>query len=243
MIKRIFILLLISCTLGSVSTAQLGLKQNKSTFFDDKPVTNTKKKRKRNFKLALTGTYFEANNTPVSLGGLSMELFIGRYMSLNYNLNFGIANTYKNHFYYHGTMGGSVGSLFLASAAITNVIDDELDEAFSTAFNTDFNLGKNVTSSLALAGLLMIIIPEGFNVNFDIGKSISLSPYYNPLGLDYCPDKEAFRNQLNLTWEYGAKLNFYFKNRRYLTPKVGIKNFYAYGYKGLQFSLAYGFYF
>lgn len=243
MLRKLSILAILIAFLSSGAYANFGIKPDNGSIFDQTYQLNEKKKRLRNFKMSLTGTYFEANNNKVSLGGISVELFMGRHMSLNYNLNFGIAGNYKNHFYYHGPMGGSVGSLFLASAALTNIIDDELDAAFSAAFNTDFNLSKNVTSGLALAGLLMVIIPEGINYNIDIGKVVSLSPYINPLGLDYCADGEAFRKKINLTWEYGAKLNFYFKNRRFLTPKVGVKNYYSYGYKGLSFGLAYGFYF
>jgi len=49
-------------------------------------------------------------------------------------------------------------------------------------------------------------------------------------------------NAFGTEWEFGSKLNFYFTNKRFLSPKVGIKNFYSSGRKGLELGLMYGFY-
>jgi hypothetical protein len=241
--KRTILLFLIVFAAGSLTVqAQTSLKPQGLHQPDDS--VTVKKKRLRNFKASLQGTYFEANNTPVGHGGLGFELFMGKYMSLNYSFEFGIASTErKNYFYYHGAAGGTVSSLFLLGAAFSSAIDDDLDEAFSQMLNTDFNLSSNVTSGLALAGIILLIIPEGINFNLNLGKALSVSPYINPLGLDYCGATESFGKKLNLTWGYGAKVNLYFKNKRFISPRVGIKNYYANSNKGLEFGLAYGFYF
>ncbi|MCF8297240.1 MAG: hypothetical protein K9J13_06830 [Saprospiraceae bacterium] len=237
--KKLLLFALITIFIMPLS-AQVTNQQAKTP--QAKPTPHKNNNRLRNFKMSMTGGYFQVNDYSVGMGGVSMEFFVGRHMSLNYNFNLGVTANSGSHFYYHGPIGASTGSVLLIGAALNNAIDDGVDDAFSKAFGTDFNVSKNITGGLALTGIILLVIPEGFNYNIDIGKNISISPYINPLGFDFCASNIPFGHRLNLTWEYGSKVNFYFNNKRFLSPKVGIKNFYANGRKGLELGLMYGFY-
>jgi hypothetical protein len=216
-----------------------------TSYMSDYENTNdvNRKQRLRNFKASLTGGYFEANDYSFGMGGVSFELFVGRNMSLNYNFNLGITTNQNNYFYYHGPIGASAGTLFLTAALLNNAIDNSLDDALTVATGRSFNLSSKLTKGLGITGVILILIPEGINFNFDIGKHIAISPYINPAGIDFCANNDPLGQQLNLSWEYGGKLNLYFNNRRFLTPKVGIKNFYGSATKGISLGLMYGYYF
>ena len=239
--RKLLLFVLITVFIIPIS-AQVTNQQTKTQQTTKKPSPQKKNSRLRNFKMSMTGGYFEANDYSVGMGGFSLEFFVGKHMSLNYNFNLGITTNTKNHFYYHGPLGASTGTVFLIGAALNNAIDDGLDEAFSKAFGTDFNMSKKITKGLGVTGVILLLIPEGINYNIDIGKHLSISPYFNPLGFDYCTNNDPFGHNLNLTWEYGSKVNFYFTNKRFLSPKVGIKNFYSSGRKGIELGLMYGFY-
>lgn len=206
-------------------------------------VNTSKKKRLRNFKISLSAGYLDIKDYQFGMGGIGLEFFVGKHMSLNYNFSLGTSINSNNHFNFHGAAGASTGSLFITAALLNNAIDESLDNALSSATGKDVDMSKGLTRGLGITGVILILIPEGLSYHIDMGKHLSISPYVNPLGLDYMGSDKIIGQKLALSYEVGSAVNFYFKNKRYLSPKIGLRGFYGTPNNGYLIGLNYGFYF
>ena len=241
MIKHLLIgLMLVVFSTETIASNFFSLSDNARTM---RTVENMKGKRYRNFKISLTGGYFTTGDYNFGTGGLAVELFVGKHMSLNYTFDLGMTLNNRNHFYYHGAAGATAGSLFIGAAIVNSAVDEHLDEALATVLGRDVDLSSNLTAGLGITGVILLLIPEGISYNIDMGKHISLSPYINPLGIDYIASKDIFGQNLLLSVEYGVRAGIYFNNKRFISPEAGIKTFYGTGKSGLSLGFAYGYYF
>lgn len=154
------------------------------------------------------------NNVNFTGYGLQFTYPLGDHFGLNYKLLFG-HNTERD-FFLHSNMGSYVSVLFLTTSGTVN------------------NIGY--------VCVLLLIIPEGVSLHIPINKFFRLTPFINPLGVDFWHDKFTQIDYVKGSLDIGIKPTLVLFDKLSVAPSLGYKILYSKTHeKGIEFGISVGF--
>ncbi len=152
--------------------------------------------------------------------GLGFQLYLSKHFSLNSHLLFG--NNYIH----------APGGIALMAISLTYGTFDGCLDGCSSFGGTDE----------ALLILLALIFTEGVSFHLYPNDKLSLSPFINPLSLDYI--HEANKNEsIFLSASAGLRVNFYLAEKIVASPYIEYKYMYTEKEEGFGFGFSIGYIF
>ncbi len=154
------------------------------------------------------------NNTNFIGYGVQMTFPIGERLGLNYKILFG-HNTERD-FFMHSTMGSYVSVLLLTTNGNVN--------------------------NIAYLTILLCMIPEGVSFHIPLNPNFRLTPFINPLGIDYWHDKYSGIDYAKGSFDIGIKPTLVLFDKLTVAPSLGYKILYSKTHeKGIEFGISIGY--
>lgn len=123
--------------------------------------------------------------------GVRAEWLVHERLGLNYNFEFVKRN--DKIYQIHGSAGMLLGPPLIIFGLLTA--------------NNPF--GTNVSGWGTVAGILLLVCPEGVSYHIPIKYHWDLSPYANFLGADYMKNNNSDKHYLRYASSYGFKVNYW----------------------------------
>jgi hypothetical protein len=158
---------------------------------------------------------FLKNKTLTSYG-VSVEYFIHKNFSLNYQYSFGINQNHNSYMHYPGTVAGLVEMFRSNSYYITSGSDEE---------------------GLMYLLFLTVVIPEGVSFHTYPRKWLEIAPFINPFAADF---NILDNRRSTLTLSLGLRLHLKPVSNVSISPHFGLKHIYKNGNVGNFFGISMG---
>ena len=156
------------------------------------------------------------NSGTLSSYGLSVEYFVHKNFSLNYQYTFGRNQNNNNYIHFPGAVAGFVEMFRTDSYYVTSGANDE---------------------GWAYLLLLTFVIPEGVSFHTYPRQWLEIAPFVNPLSTDY---NILNNNRSSITLSLGMKIHIKPSESFSISPHFGLKHIYTNGKVGNFFGISMG---
>ncbi len=146
--------------------------------------------------------------------GFHMSFPVGEHLGLNYK--FMLGNNSERSFFLHSNMGSYVSVLLLTTSGNVN------------------NIGY--------LAVILLIVPEGVSFHIPITRNFRLTPFINPLGVDYWHDRYSSKDYTKGSFDIGIKPTFVMFDKVMVAPSLGYKLLYSKDHeKGIELGISIGY--
>jgi hypothetical protein len=175
--------------------------------------------REGNYRIAALSEISFFNNRTLTSYGVSVEYFLHKNFSLNYQYSIGTNQQHNFYMHYSTTVAGIVELLRTDSYYIVSGSDEE---------------------GLMYLILITFVIPEGISYHTYPRKWLEIAPFFNPLSADF---NLLDNRRSTLTMSLGVKVHFKPINNFSISPHFGLKQIYKNGTIGNFYGISMGFLF
>ncbi len=152
------------------------------------PFTSIAQFEQGDFVLSATAAETNYNDFALKTSyGLDMQYFVDDNVSLNYSFRLG-----ERYAHVPAAAPASAIMLFIA---------------FTTANNGDTEVENKLTGWGIISGIALALVPEGVSFHLRVNDHLAVSPYINPLGLEWIREEGVGGRDTWLGGSAGAKGN------------------------------------
>jgi hypothetical protein len=133
--------------------------------------------------------------------GITTEIFVHKYIGINYNFDFTNRNDNIRHFH---TSMGLLGGPILIGVGLTKMVDGD----------------STTHGGLAIVGLLLLALPDGVSFHLPVSYNMDVSAYANVIGLDFIKNRKTSEKWIKYACSFGVKTTYTVRDHLTLTGFV-----------------------
>ncbi len=176
------------------------------------------------------------SSTDVTAVGMTFSYFFDPGLSINYRIAFGRSS--DNVTYVHVPSGIFIAGWLFEQAFKSDADEDEDCDDWGSDCECEDDASDAFL--LGVAGLAMALLPEGLALHLYPTKWLRLSPFINPLGVEFITGGEYEETQTSLSSSIGSTVTFLTETGMNLSANFGFRTLHATGDWGLHWGVGLG---